>query len=103
MKPGSFEYEKTVRTFETATQDWELVVRMGEISLKCWEIFELRGYARVDFRVDSLNQPYVLEVNANPCISPDAGFVAACAEGGVGYTRMIERILMDVNVPGWKI
>ena len=93
----SFEYEKTVRTFRLPKEDSELVVQMKKISLRCWELFQLRGYARVDFRVDPLHRPFVLEINANPCISPDAGFVAACAEGGVDYSTMIERILMDTN------
>ncbi len=93
---GSDEYGKTIRSFQLGHEDRDLVRRMREIALQCWEIFELRGYARVDFRVDEHNIPYVLEVNANPCISPDAGFVAACAEGGVGYTDMIERIINDL-------
>jgi D-alanine-D-alanine ligase len=95
-EPGSFEYGKTVRSFAIAQEDRELVREMSRISLQCWDLFGIRGYARVDFRVDQLNRPYVLEVNTNPCISPDAGFVAACAEGGVTYTHMIRRILGDI-------
>ncbi len=94
---GSFEYAKTIRTFDLPEADKDLVSRMKEISLQCWEVFEMKGYARVDFRVDRDNQPFVLEVNANPCISPDAGFVAACAKGGVDYNAMIERIITDAN------
>ena len=66
---------------------------MKKLSLQCWEMLEMSGYIRVDFRIDEDHLPYVLEVNANPCISPDAGFVAACSEGGLDYTSMIERIL----------
>lgn len=95
-EPQSTEYRKTVRSYHLSSGDHELVRSMELISLKCWELFELRGYARVDFRVDALNRPFVLEVNANPCIAPDAGFVAACAEGGVSYTHMIERIIKDM-------
>jgi len=93
----SFEYAKTIRTFDLPEEDRELTTRMKEISLQCWKVFEMKGYARVDFRVDRDHNPYVLEVNANPCISPDAGFVAACARGGVDYTTMIERIILDAN------
>jgi len=90
---SSFEYHKTVRTFNLPPEDQALVKRMSEISLRCWEIFDMKGYIRVDFRVDDQNQPWILEVNANPCLSPDAGFVAACEQGGVNYTEMVKRII----------
>jgi D-alanine-D-alanine ligase len=60
---------------------------------KCWRIFGLRGYARVDIRMDAAGVPWVLEVNANPCLSPDAGFAAAASEAGIDYAQMIEQIV----------
>jgi len=35
---------------------------------------------------------YVIDVNANPCISEDAGFVAAAAHAGIDYVTLIGRI-----------
>ena len=90
---ASFEYNKTVRTFDLSPDDHALVEEMSEISLRCWRIFQMNGYIRVDFRVDDQNRPWVLEVNANPCLSPDAGFMAACQQGGVDYTEMVKRII----------
>jgi D-alanine-D-alanine ligase len=90
---SSFEYHKTIRTFDLSPADESLVEQMSEISLRCWKIFHMKGYIRVDFRVDDQNRPWVLEVNANPCLSPDAGFVAACKQGGIDYTDMIKRII----------
>jgi D-alanine-D-alanine ligase len=93
----SFEYHNTIRSFELSKADMRLVKKMNEISLKCFELFEMNGYARVDFRVDAENRPYVLEVNANPCIAPDAGFAAACRQGGLSYNEMINRIIKAVQ------
>jgi len=94
---SSFEYHRTIRTFSLPEADWELAETMSEISRQCWRIFDMKGYIRVDFRVDEQNRPWVLEVNANPCLAPDAGFVAACQEAGIEYTKMINRIIAAVK------
>jgi D-alanine-D-alanine ligase len=90
---GSFEYRNTPRTFDFSANQSALIERMQDLSRRCWDIFRLRGYARVDFRIDRDSNPWVIEINANPCISPDAGFVAAAGRSGLSYTRMIERII----------
>ena len=75
---NSFEYQNTVRSFEFNKTDQSLLDNLKYLALKCWEVFRIDGYARVDFRVDSKGIPYILEINVNPCISPDSGFFAAC-------------------------
>lgn len=82
----SFEYRNTVRRFGVEP---ELAARLGAIARDCWQLFGLAGYARVDFRVDAAGAPWVLEVNANPCLSPDAGFAAALAAAGIAYVDAI--------------
>jgi D-alanine-D-alanine ligase len=89
----SFECRNTVRRFVDPVREAPLCRGLGEIALRCWEIFQLRGYARVDFRVDADGKPWVLEINANPCISPDAGFAAALAEKAIPYSAAIRRIV----------
>jgi D-alanine-D-alanine ligase len=92
----SFEYHHTPRTFEFPARDESLLQRLNDVALRCWEIFDLRGYARVDFRVDKENRSWVLEINANPCLSPDAGFAAAAKHGGLTLTQVVERIIEDI-------
>ena len=96
---NSFEYEHTIRSLSIAPQDERLADRLREIALLCWHLFGLRGYARVDFRVDGSGVPWVLEVNANPCLSPDAGFAAALDFAGIAYTDAIGIILQDALQP----
>ncbi|MBN1466933.1 D-alanine--D-alanine ligase [candidate division KSB1 bacterium] len=91
----SFEYQNTTRTFDWPASDAALIQRMQDIALRCWQLFGLRGYARVDFRVDGHGHPWILEVNVNPCISPDGGFVAASQRVGLKYEEMIDRIIHD--------
>jgi D-alanine-D-alanine ligase len=91
----TFEYKNTRRGFNTITGNSSLEQELIDLSMRCWEVFNLRGYARVDFRVDRNDKPFVLEINANPCISSDAGFFAACSQAGLTYKEMIERIIND--------
>lgn len=97
-EPGSFEYLNTPRTFDFGGGDGVLIERLRGICTRCWEAFDLHGYARIDFRVDRESNPWVIEINANPCISPDAGFTAAAERAGIHYTRMIERIVESALV-----
>lgn len=90
---GSFAFGNTPRHFDFPAADGALLKRLGELALATWRLFDLTGYVRVDFRVDSMNRPWILEINVNPCLSPDAGFAAAAARAGVGYDEMIEDIV----------
>lgn len=93
---GSFEYHQTPRTFRFPEDDAPLLADLRALAKQCWQIFGLRGYARVDFRVDQAQQPYVLEVNTNPCLSPDAGFMAAAEQAGLSLSDVVQRILQEV-------
>jgi len=86
---GSFAFGNTPRHFDFPATDRPLLERLGELALATWRLFELTGYVRVDFRVDSTNRPWILEVNVNPCLSADAGFAAAAARAGMSYDEMI--------------
>jgi D-alanine-D-alanine ligase len=90
----SFEYRNTVRSFAV---ELELAKRAERLALACWELFALDGYARVDFRVDTSGLLFVLEINANPCLSPDAGFAAALEHAGIAYGDAIAWLVADAR------
>jgi D-alanine-D-alanine ligase len=91
----SFEYHHTPRRFDFPEEDDPLIKQLTELAIQCWYLFNLRGYARVDFRVDVNNYAWILEVNTNPCLSPDGGFAAAVKQCGLTFNRAIERIVQD--------
>jgi D-alanine-D-alanine ligase len=93
----SFEYINTVREFPGKNLDKQLEKNLKEAALACWHLFGLKGYARVDARTDSNDNVFVIEINANPCISPDGGFVAATREAGYPFIDVIQRIINDLN------
>jgi D-alanine-D-alanine ligase len=86
---ASAAYQATTRRFGLARSEPGLDARLRDLALACWRTFDLAGYARVDFRVGADGAPFILEVNPNPCLAPDAGFAAAAAEAGIGYDRLI--------------
>ena len=68
----------------------DLLVR--DIALRAFKLLGCGDYARVDIRMRD-NTPLILEVNANPDISPDAGLARAAKVAGLDYSSLIERIL----------
>jgi D-alanine-D-alanine ligase len=92
---ASFEYGATPRRFDFPESDAPLVQELVRLGRECWRLFGLRGYARVDFRVDAEGHPWILEVNTNPCLAPDAGFIAAATRGGITMEEVVRRVLVD--------
>jgi D-alanine-D-alanine ligase len=88
----SFEYKNTVRRYDFGPGDAALLTALQDIALKTWHGFDLRGWARVDFRVDASDHPYVVDVNANPDLSLDAGFMAAAGRAGIAPETAIRMI-----------
>lgn len=88
----SFEYNNTVRTFDCDIEQ-DLLTEMERIALQCFHYFSLRDYARIDMRLDSQKRIHVIEVNANPCLSPDAGFPASLAQGNIDYSAMLQYLV----------
>jgi D-alanine-D-alanine ligase len=91
----SYEYHHTPRRFDFERQDRSLLQSLKRTALNCWRLFELTGYARVDYRVDRDGIPWILEINSNPCLSPDSGFTAATRQAGLRYDEVIGRIVED--------
>jgi D-alanine-D-alanine ligase len=69
-----------------------LVAACERVARAAWDAHGLRDYARVDLRIDSANRPWVIDVNPNPDISPDAGVVRSAAVAGMTYVQLVERI-----------
>jgi len=89
----SFEYHHTPRRFDFDVADGPLLAELERLARDCWTAFDLRGYVRVDFRVDDQGRPWILEINTNPCLSPDAGFAAAVERAGLSFDAAIAAVL----------
>jgi D-alanine-D-alanine ligase len=65
-----------------------------EIALKCFKTMGCRDYCRVDMRLNNKNKLYVLEVNPNPDLTADAGFMRSAKYAGISYRKALKRIVM---------
>jgi len=97
--PDSAAYRGTVRHTLGADEETGLTAQLTAISRQVWTLFEMCGYARVDFRVDSSGQPWIVDINANPCLAPDAGFAAAAAAAGMSLADVVRRIVAAAIAP----
>jgi len=74
--------------------------RVHAVALAAFEAVSARDYARVDMRVDAAENPWILEVNPNPCIAPVAGVARAVTTAGWSYDEFIRRIARNAEARG---
>jgi len=91
--PESAAFTGTPRRFGVEESEPALAETLARHARACWSLFGVRGYARVDFRATPDGRPFILEVNMNPCLTPDAGFAAAASEAGLSYHDLIASIV----------
>lgn len=89
--PESTYYKNTVPKCP-AELEKNVKSEIEQIALKSFNALECRDYARVDIRLSKENIPYVIEVNPNPDISPDAGFIRSAAAAGISYEEVLYKI-----------
>jgi D-alanine-D-alanine ligase len=70
----------------------ELSAEIQRLALQAWEAVGGKGYGRVDFRIDAAGRPWVLEVNANPDLSPDAGLARMARVAGLDFPALVLEI-----------
>ncbi len=58
-----------------------------------WALFDIAGCAHVDFRVDADGKPYILEVNANPGLTDEAGLMRAVRAAGLTQTDVVAALV----------
>ncbi|MDQ2666682.1 MAG: hypothetical protein M3Z05_11800 [Gemmatimonadota bacterium] len=69
-----------------------VAAQLRRIAVAAWRIAGGTGYGRVDLRIDERGRPWILEVNANPDIAPDAGLARMGRVAGIDYGSMIRRV-----------
>jgi D-alanine-D-alanine ligase len=69
-----------------------LADELRTLALAAWSVVGGGGYGRVDFRVDADDRPWLLEVNPNPDLAPDAGLARMARAAGLDYAALVRRV-----------
>ena len=69
-----------------------VATQLRKVAIAAWRIAGGAGYGRVDFRIDERGRPWILEVNANPDIAPDAGLARMAGVAGIEYGALVRRV-----------
>jgi D-alanine-D-alanine ligase len=92
-------FEKDAEAYKLAKSaiaedlDEETVTKLSEIAIKAYRAVKLRDYGRIDMRISSKGQVYVIEANPNPWLSSGQEFAMAAKKSGLSYTQMVEEIV----------
>ena len=70
----------------------ELTEELQRLAIQAWRVVGGEGYGRVDFRIDRAGKPWILEVNSNPDLAPDAGLARMARVEGLDYGALVRAI-----------
>lgn len=71
----------------------EVTEQLQHLAKQAFFALECRDYARVDFRLTPENQPYCLEVNTLPGMTPTSLVPKAARAVGIDFDELIDRII----------
>lgn len=91
--PGSPEWRGT-RAIQASLSP-QLQSRVERVAADTARALQLRSYARVDMRVDERGQPWVIDVNPNCDLAPDAGLALAAARANIDYESLILAVIHE--------
>ncbi len=80
----------------------EVTDRVKSIARHIYRSFNCRGFSRIDFIIDSSEQPWVLEVNTIPGMTDLSLFPDAASHYGIGYDDLVEEIV-KLAVEFWDL
>lgn len=71
----------------------EVELKAKDLALRAFTTLGARDYARVDMRLSKNNELFVLEINPNPDLTEDAGFMRSSKAAGYSFRRTLKRIV----------
>uniref|UniRef100_A0A832I5T6 D-alanine--D-alanine ligase n=1 Tax=Eiseniibacteriota bacterium TaxID=2212470 RepID=A0A832I5T6_UNCEI len=103
---GHYDYEAKYtagrsRYFCPADLPEPLAARIRDLGLAASRALGCAGVSRVDFRLDPSNEPWCLEVNTVPGMTPTSLVPMAAKARGLTYDQVVQRML-ELAVEEWR-
>ncbi len=73
--------------------DEETATKLTDTAMAAYQAVKLRDYGRIDMRLSTKGEVYVIEANPNPWLSSKHEFAMAAKESGRNYTKLIGEIV----------
>ncbi len=70
-----------------------LTEKIQSMAVEAFQVLGCFDSARIDFRLDSEENPYILEVNSMPSLEPKGSYVFAAKKTGLGYSELVNRLI----------
>ncbi|HQV26960.1 MAG TPA: hypothetical protein PKZ61_02635 [Thermoflexales bacterium] len=87
-KPDTREYDVTPPKYGADVAE-PLATQIADLAKRAFQVLGCRDYARIDFRVSKDGQPWIIEINPNPDISPEAMLSGNLNSGGIRHSDYV--------------
>ena len=99
-----FDFDAKYRSDQTryeipAQLDPQLTHAIKEMAKNVYDELGAAGCARVDFRLDESNHPFVLELNSIPGFTPKSLLPKAAAAAGISFPEVCDRVVQEAINP----
>ena len=71
----------------------EQTILLASLAREAFKSLGCFDSARVDFRLDSTGNPYILEVNSMASLNPEGSYAYAAAQIGLDYSDLVNRLI----------
>lgn len=75
------------------TLDEETARRVVKTAFAAFDALDCRDYGRVDLRLTAGGHPYVIDINPNCDLHPEAGFAKSAKAAGIDYAALAQRLV----------
>jgi D-alanine-D-alanine ligase len=82
-----------IRTMPMRPYEDPLKSQIEEMCKKVYKIFNIKGYARIDLRINSENEIFFIEANPNAAIDKHEDFAKSAEKHGLTYEDLLDQIV----------